>query len=129
MPTYHQHEHEEFPQESHEGYKVKTVIGADAPVELVTDVEMWDVEVNHGAQYQHKVPAGYTLTALAIRGEGTWSESNASKPPVPFQHQDFIVAGYDSDNVVEIMNTGEAALRLILIKVPTTVNYPLYMKR
>ncbi len=42
-PTYRQYEHEEFPQVSHEaGYKVKTVIGADAPILLVDEIEMYE---------------------------------------------------------------------------------------
>jgi redox-sensitive bicupin YhaK (pirin superfamily) len=129
-PTYRQYEHEDFPQQSHTaGYIVKTIIGADAPIQLVADIEMWDVEVNRGSHYQHKVAAGYTLTALAIRGEGTWVESGASKQPVHFHHKDFIIAATDSETEVEIMNSNEEMMRLILIKVPTTVSYPLYNKR
>lgn len=129
-PTYRQHEHEDFPQESHAaGYRVKTVIGPGSPVQLVTDIELWDVEVNSGAQYQHQVPAGYTLTALAIRGQGTWGEAGESKQPAPFHHKDFILAPADSETVVEVTNTDEGIMRLLLIKVPTTVNYPLFPKR
>ncbi|AJY75354.1 pirin family protein [Paenibacillus beijingensis] len=129
-PTYRQYEHEDFPQESHAaGYSVKTIMGTGAPIQLVADIEMWDVEVNSGAQYRHQVPAGYTLTALAIRGQGTWGESGASKPPVPFQHKDFILAAAESETVIEMTNPGEEIMRLILIKVPTTVSYPLYPKR
>jgi redox-sensitive bicupin YhaK (pirin superfamily) len=129
-PTYHQYEHKEFPQVSHAaGYKVKTVIGTDAPVQLVTDIEMWDVEVNSGSQYQHKIDAGYSLTALVIRGQGTWGESGTSKQPVQFHHKDFILAAAESETEVAITNSDEEIMRLILIKVPTTVPYPLYRKR
>ncbi|MFD0694339.1 pirin family protein [Paenibacillus sp. GCM10027628] len=129
-PTYHQYEHEDFPQESDEaGYSVKTIIGTDAPIRLVADVEMWDVEINNGAHYQHKVAAGYTLTALVIRGQGTWVESGSSKQPVQFHHKDFIIAAAESETSVEFTNSNENKMRLILIKVPTTVSYPLYRKR
>ncbi|MFB5677367.1 pirin family protein [Paenibacillus terreus] len=130
QPVYHQYEHADFPQQSHAaGYKVKTVIGSGAPIELVADAEMWDVEVSEGTKYEHTVPAGYTLTALAIRGQGVWGEAGAAKHPLPFHHQDFIVGYADSDTTVEITNSNEGILRLILIKVPTTVSYPLQPKR
>jgi redox-sensitive bicupin YhaK (pirin superfamily) len=130
QPTYRQYEHENFPQESNDaGYTVKTVIGSGAPIELVTDVRMWDVEVNNGSTYQQKVAAGYTLTALAIRGQGTWAESGASKYPVDFHHKDFIIGAAAVDTVFEITSTGDGNMRLILIEVPTTVDYPLYHKR
>jgi redox-sensitive bicupin YhaK (pirin superfamily) len=130
QPTYHQYEHEDFPQVSNDaGNTVKTVIGSEAPVELVTDVKMWDVEVKSGATYQQKVAAGYTLTALAIRGQGTWSETGAAKHPLDFQHKDFIIGAATDDAEFEITSTGEGNLRLILIEVPTTVEYPLYHKR
>ncbi|CAK4823912.1 unnamed protein product [Aphanomyces euteiches] len=129
QPTYRQHEHEDFPQASNEaGYTVKTVIGSGAPVELVTDVKMWDVEVNNGSTYQQKVAAGYTLTALAIRGQGTWAESGEAKQPLDFHHKDFIIGAAAADTEFVITSTGEGSLRLILIEVPTTVDYPLYHK-
>jgi redox-sensitive bicupin YhaK (pirin superfamily) len=130
QPTYRQHEHEDFPLESSPaGYRVKTVIGPGAPIQLVTDIKMWDVEVNSGTLYKHKVSKEYTLTALAIRGQGTWAESGAEKEPVHFHHKDFIVAGAITETEVEIVNTDECIMRLILIEVPSTVSYPLYHKR
>jgi len=128
-PTYRQHEHGEFPIERHaEGFQVKTVIGSNAPIKLVADIRMWDVEVISEAQYQHHISAGYTLTALAIRGQGTWSSSEQSRQPVQFQHKDFIIGAAQNQTMVDIVNTGEDLLRLILIEVPTEVNYPLYRK-
>ncbi|MFM9281102.1 pirin family protein [Paenibacillus jiagnxiensis] len=130
QPAYHQYEHADFPLESYEaGYNAKTVIGSGSPIELVADAEVWDVEVSAEAKYEHIVPAGYTLTALAIRGDGAWGEAGAAKQPIPFHHKDFIVGYADSDTTVEITNPNKGILRLILIKVPTTVSYPLQPKR
>jgi len=129
-PTYWQYEHEDFPIESQlEGRKVKTVIGANAPIQLVADIKMWDVELNSGVQHKHKLPADYTLTALAIRGNGTCVESGDSKQSVPFDHKDFILASTKEQTEIEFMNTADELLRLILIEVPTSVNYSLYPKR
>jgi redox-sensitive bicupin YhaK (pirin superfamily) len=130
QPTYRQHEHEDFPIESHAaGYQVKTVIGSGAPVELVTDIKMWDVAVNNGSTYKQKVASGYTLTALAIRGQGTWAESDIAKHPIDFHHKDFIIGAATEDTEFEITSSGDGDLRLILIEVPTNVSYPLYHKR
>ncbi|MDT3428603.1 redox-sensitive bicupin YhaK (pirin superfamily) [Paenibacillus forsythiae] len=130
-PTYRQYQHEDFPQEvTAGGVSVKTVIGPGAPVQLVADSEMWDVEIGAGARYVQKVPAGYTLTALAIRGQGTWAEPGSPEESVSFQHKDFIKKAVEADAEVEIMNSSDQdMLRLIMIKVPTKVDYPLYPKR
>lgn len=129
-PTYRQFEHQDFPLESHEsGYRVKTVIGQDAPVQLVTEAAMWDVEINSGARYPFKVAKGYTITALVIRGEGDWTILGAEEKTTSFHHKDFVVAAADKETEVEIHNTGEQPARLILIQLPTTVDYRLYHKR
>jgi len=126
QPTYAQFEHEQFPIVSGDGYVVKTVIGTDAPVELVTDVQMWDVEIEPGKTFQHTIPAGKSLTALAIRGGGELSGMDSSTQS--FHNKDFIVMR--ADHVTDAAFTAvEENLRLILIEVPTEVPYPLYRKR
>jgi len=130
-PTYRQYGHDDFPlaSENGAGYSVKTVIGSGAPVQLVADAKMWDVEIASGASYRQLAPEGYSLAALAIRGEGTWGTADGSREETAFRHRDFIVAAARTDTEVEIANTGEDALRLILIQVPTAVSYELYRKR
>lgn len=129
MPTYRQHEHEDFPSESRpEGALVKTVIGSGSPVQLVVDADMRDVEIEGGGRYRHPVQAGHTLTALLIRGQGEWF-SGPSAEPVHMNHKDFVLAPADADTEVEIRNPGQEKLRMILIQVPTVVDYPLYPKR
>jgi len=130
-PTYRQFEHGDFPQAYDEaaGYSVKTVIGRDAPVQLVADAMMWDVEIASGASYRHQAVEGYTLAALAIREEGTWGTADGLQARTAFRHRDFIVAAARTDTEAEIANTGETALRLILIQVPTAVGYELLRKR
>lgn len=129
-PTYRQYEHGDFPREqSAEGVTVKTVIGAGAPVQLVADAQMWDVEIRSGARYRHSLPEGYSLAVLAIRGEGTLGEAGSPKEPAAFRHRDFIATAGDAAAEVEVGNPNADPLRLIVIQVPTTVKYPLYPKR
>lgn len=125
QPTYRQYEHPVFPTQAGSGTQVKTVIGEGAPVELVADAKMWDVEVEAGAHYTHTTAAGHTLTALAIRGHGTWMNAGEAQG-VDFNHKDFILGAVDLDTEVVLRNTGEELMRLILIEVPTTVDYPFY---
>ncbi|WJH35907.1 pirin family protein [Paenibacillus sp. CC-CFT747] len=127
-PTYRQYEHEEFPLENAGAYTVKTVIGPGAPIELVADVEVYDVEIQPGAVYTHPVPAGYTLTALAIRGQGTWTEADSDREPTVFHTRDFLTSPAASETAASFTNTEEEPLRLALILVPTTVPYALFPK-
>lgn len=130
-PTYNQYDHEQFPSDSTDGVTVKTVIGEDSPVELVADVRMWDVELAAGAEYSHTLPAGRTLAALAIRGQGSWSETEAGEAQTgtDFHHRDFTVLEADSEQAVLLKLNSAQGLRIVLIEVPTTVDYPLYQKR
>ncbi|REK71624.1 pirin family protein [Paenibacillus paeoniae] len=129
-PTYNQYEHEQFPEESGDGYLKKTVIGDGSPLSITVDARMWDVVVDAGRSYSHPVSGGRALTALAIRGGGTWLEGEGmGSQATPFNPKDFIVARADDDHDVTIKAGEDAPLRLILIDVPTTVDYPLYPKR
>lgn len=119
-PTYTQYEHEDFPVSAESGYEEKTVIGDGAPVELVADIKMWDLKVKRGETYRHRVPAGYSLAALAIRGEGMWNESS-------FQERDFTVMHAELET--EAVLQTEDGLRMIIIEVPTKTGYRLLPKR
>ncbi|MCZ8513919.1 pirin family protein [Paenibacillus filicis] len=125
QPTYSQFEHEAFPITSGEGYTVKTVIGGEAPIKLVAEARMWDVEVGSGGRFTHTIPAGHTLTALAIRGDAAWHAGDAV---TAFPHKSFALLRADQDTEVTLEGSPEAA-RVILIEVPTKVDYPLYPKR
>ncbi|UUZ82740.1 pirin family protein [Paenibacillus sp. P26] len=128
-PTYRGYEHEAFPLETGEGYTRKTVIGEGAPVRLVAEARMWDVEVSAGGTFRHTIAAGHTLTALAIRGGGTWSGTDEHTASTAFQHKDFMLLRADQDTDVKLEATGEESLRVILIEVPTVTDYPLIPKR
>ncbi|WP_308638034.1 pirin family protein [Paenibacillus silvisoli] len=129
QPTYSQYEHEEFPSEKGNGYTKKTVIGYGSPISITADARMWDVEVEPGAQFTHPIEGNRTLTALAIRGDGSWTYAAPDSKTTAFKHKDFILARADEAQEAVIAASGDAPLRLILIDVPSTVDYPLYPKR
>ncbi|WP_090580678.1 pirin family protein [Paenibacillus sp. OV219] len=128
-PTYNQYEHEEFPIAKGEGFTKKTVMGYGSPISIVADAQMWDVELEAGATFNQAIEAGRTLTALAIRGDGSWTYASQAGKDTTFNHKDFIVARADQAEEAIITATGDTPLRLILIDVPSTVDYPLYPKR
>ncbi|MBO7747671.1 pirin family protein [Paenibacillus sp. MWE-103] len=128
-PTYHQYEHEDFPIRAGEGFTQKTVIGEGSPIAIVADARMWDVELAPGAVYRHSVEDGRTLTALAIRGDGTWSYEGQPDNRTDVKHKDFVLVRADRSDEIVLSAKPDAPLRLILIDVPTSVDYALYPKR
>lgn len=125
-PTYNQYEHEAFPLVVQNGYQVKTVIGEGAPIHLVADVKMWDIRVKPGMVYNHTIPAGYSVAALAIRGDGAWQEKETT---ASFQQKDFITLSTEVETEAALQAGTERELQIILIQVPTETDYPLYPKR
>jgi redox-sensitive bicupin YhaK (pirin superfamily) len=123
-PTYRQYDHHDFPRTEDENGSVKTVIGEGAPIELVADALMWDIEVRAGRSYRHSIPAGRTAAVLAIRGEGTLHSEGDE--PVSFRNRDFLVLSADREEAVTLQNEADSTLRLIVIEVPTDPGYPVY---
>ncbi|RXZ82566.1 pirin [Paenibacillaceae bacterium] len=128
-PTYNQYEHEQFPLVQTEGYQAKTVIGEGAPIKLTAEVRMWDVQIQPGGSYVHTLQQGYILAALAIRGQGFWTESDEHAHKVSYQHKDFIVGRADTNTEIVLSAHEGESTRLLLIEVPEQVDYPLYRKR
>lgn len=126
-PTYNEYSHGDFPIHDEDGVSIKTVIGEGSPVELVTDVSMWDIEIPQGKEYQHTIKPGHTLCALAIRGGGEWTVAEEAK--YPFEHKDFTtIQSEDGVATTLLCRSTDETLRLIAIETPTKVDYPLYRK-
>lgn len=125
-PTYNQYDHNDFPIVEKQGVQIKEVLGEQSPVDLVVDVKMWDVTLSAGSSYQHSISNGRTLSSLAIRGDGLCSTADQTKEAIAFQHKDFILLAAEKENTVSFQATDDEKLRLILIDVPTEVDYPLY---
>ena len=126
-PTYAEHHHNDFPIHEQDGVVVKTLIGEDAPVTLVAKATMHDVTIAPGASYRRKLAAGQSLAAVAVRGTGIW-HVDASAEPVAVAAQDFTVVRADADAVLTATAGPTEPLRLVLIEVPSAVDYPLYPK-
>lgn len=123
-PTYSQYEHQEFPLIEKDGVTIKTVLGGDSPMKIVTDASMWDIFLSSNSQYIHHLAKNRALAILAIRGDGQISlqDERAS-----YAHKDFIVVRADVDEEVVIRAQDKDA-RIYIIEVPENVDYPLYNK-
>lgn len=126
-PTYSLFKHEQFTQTLRDGVNVKTILGEGSPIlNLVTDARMFDVEVEPGASYVHRLLPNRTLAGLAIRGDGGSFETSGQEP-VTFKNKDFAIIQGEQEGEVSIRADGEK-LRIFLIEIPTEVEYPLYKK-
>jgi redox-sensitive bicupin YhaK (pirin superfamily) len=124
-PTYDQYEPEAFPTTNQNGLQIKTVIGENSPINLVTDVKMWDVKLTPNNNYKHTIPTGCTLATLALRGDGVWEDEDSHA----FHHKDFILIEAESEREVTLKAGASQELRMIMIEVPTKPDYQLYPKR
>ncbi|RLL40133.1 pirin [Oceanobacillus piezotolerans] len=124
-PTYSQFESSDFPEVNENGVSIKTILGNDAPIEIVADAKMWDVNIPKGKTYTHTLPANRTLAGLVIRGEGSLIlDTNDTSH---FNHKDFFIV--QSEKISEVViRTLEKDLRVFFIEVPIEVDYPLYRK-
>jgi quercetin 2,3-dioxygenase len=114
------------------GVRIKRVVGPQAPIRLVTDAEMVDIDIAAGQSWSHSLPDGYALAAVVVSGRGTarpqrqadgGPSSNAS-----LETGDFSVVTTDGTESVEFHADPGESLRLVAIRVPAEVEYPLYRK-
>ncbi len=121
-PTYRKYVHEDFSIVSENGVTVKTILGEHSPINIVTDAKMYDVQIANGATYAYLLSPNRTLAGLAIRGDGVIEGQEVS-----FENKDFVIIQSEKDETITIQSKGEE-LRMLLIEIPTQVDYPLYRK-
>ncbi|MEW9672766.1 pirin family protein [Ammoniphilus sp. 3BR4] len=122
-PTYSIYAHEDFPITSENGVMVKTILGEHSPINIVTDAKMFDVQIADGAIYKYALSPNRTLAGLAIRGDG----GEIEELEVSFENKDFVIIQSEKVETITIQSKGEE-LRMMLIEIPTQVDYPLYRK-
>ncbi len=122
-PTYRKYVHEDFSIVSENGVTVKTILGEHSPITIVTDAQMFDVQIANGASYKYVLSPNRTLAGLAIKGNGGVIEGQE----VSFENKDFVIIQSEKDETIAFQSKGEE-LRMLLIEIPTQVEYPLYRK-
>lgn len=124
-PTYRELHHKDFPITSKDGVTTKVIIGAGGPVSLIAPVKMQEISVLSGQQLVRTLPAGKSLAALVIEGEGSW-DAQAAHQPLPVSAGDLAVIQANAETTLILETNGPNPLRTAIIEVPTTVSYPLY---
>jgi quercetin 2,3-dioxygenase len=128
-PTYNQYDHEDFPVQHAGDVTVKQMIGQDAPIQVVADAKMQDVLIPAGTTYTLSLPAGYAHAAVVVEGSGLVSETGQEDANgTATKMGDFVVTSADTDGSVTYRANADDPFRLVLIQVPTEVDYPLYRK-
>lgn len=125
-PTYHQYEHEQFPNVLQHGVTFKTVIGPGAPIQIETDAKVFDITLEPDSTYIYPLPAGRQLAFLVIRGNGTGqSDGNTA---AALSHKDFVVVQAEAEETLELKGGALQGMRITAIEVPVETPYPLYRK-
>lgn len=125
-PAYFSYADADFPVESGEGWRRKTVIGEGSPIMLTADARFYDLTVSDGQSASVEAGPGRSLAALAIRGDGTLT--NPAGETVRLGHRDFFVAqDDDAPTRLDVRAIG-GDLRLACMDMPIDPGYPLYRK-
>ena len=127
-PTYREFSAETFPTESREGVTIKSVIGEAGPITIKTEAIMKEITISPGHQFTWNLMKNHSLAIVTINGEGLiFEETNGRKDSI--QRKDFAVANANEDSKVTFQANIEGILKLAIIQVPATVDYPLYGER
>lgn len=110
-PEYQEYKSEAFPVVETPDYSVKVLIGrfgnADAPiVDTITDVSYFDVQLNPGKHFQHKLPAENNSFLYIFEGDGQLNRQSISSNTL-------IQLGTE-DNTPEFI-AGEQGARFLLV--------------
>ncbi|MCY9661459.1 pirin family protein [Paenibacillus chondroitinus] len=128
--TYNQYEHEQFPVVQQDGVTVKSVIGGEAPIQLDTDANMFDWNLEPGATFTYSLHSNRQVAFLVIRGQGSSESAADGKGAQAISHKDFVVVQNDkqADELLLLKADDEQGLRIIAIEVPVDPGYALYHK-
>ena len=123
-PAYQQFNHEEFSITENGGVTVKSILGSGSPVSLVADVRMYDLTIGPSEDFTFELPSGRTLAAVTVSGRGTWVDG-AGGGVSEIRDKDFTVLNTAVDEDLTL-RANTTALRLVMIEIPTRVDYSLY---
>ncbi len=124
-PTYREFSAAVFPVQKKAGVTIKSVLGAGAPMTLVTEVSMQDVTIGPGSRYQRTLAPGRSLALVVISGKGVGIDEEYGRKTY-LQEKYFAVVHAPNKGTFSLNAEGEQSLRLAIIEVPSRVDYSLY---
>lgn len=122
-PNYQQIEHEQFPVNVDDGVSIKSVIGYDSPLQIVADIKALDISIEESKVYKRSLKAGYGLAFVTVEGNGKIKSEETEEKII---QKDFAIIKAEEDLELELQPAKGNGLRLFMIEMPTTVDYPLY---
>lgn len=127
-PTYNEHKSADFPTELKDGVTLKTLIGKDSPITLVSDVIMKDISIEQDRQLQYTLGKEKTLAIVVISGKGILFDMQAGAKHY-INRQDFALIHAQQRGYISMQADPNSLLRVATIEVPAQVDYPLYRNR
>ncbi len=123
-PNYAQIENEEFSVESSNGVTVKSVIGNDSPLQIKSDILANDITIGASSNFKVNLEPNTGLAFVVVEGNGKISTEIGEKELV---HKDFIIITASGNSEIVFSPDGDSSnLRIFMIQMPTSVDYPLY---
>lgn len=127
-PTYREFSHEDFPSVEEDGVTVKSVIGESSPVSLKSEAIMKDVTIASGHQFLWDLKSDRSLAVVVIDGEGVVVDEDTGRKD-HINKKDFVRIHAQTEGRICFQATMDGVLRLAIIEVSATVDYPLYRER
>ncbi|ATX82611.1 hypothetical protein Ga0123462_1764 [Mariprofundus ferrinatatus] len=70
-PDYQQLQEREIPENCSDGVTVRTIVGTGSPLELHTEVEYLDIQLQPGSTYRHNIASAFRGFVYAVAGKFT----------------------------------------------------------
>ncbi|MBC8288584.1 MAG: pirin family protein [Nitrospinae bacterium] len=128
QPTYNEYINADFPSQAIDGVTLKTVIGENAPIHLVSDAIMKDISIDQDRHFQYKLDEKKILASVVISGKGILLDMQTGAKNY-ISRQDFALIHARQCGNISMQADPDSLLRLVTIEVPAQVDYPLYRNR
>jgi hypothetical protein len=120
-PIYADYTVDKFPWQQNDGYRIKRIIGNEAPVQLVTEAQFDEVIASPSSRYIFKTQDAFGIL-VAIEGFG---EIGKGTDAVRLSRGDAAYLKLESDEPYRVRGV-DRDFRFAQIIVPARISYPLY---
>ena len=122
VPTYREASDTELPVKVINDVRIKSIIGGDSPIHLVTDVHVAHLTLEANATHTFDNTTDRTNAVVVIDGE---FEIQTHSDELTVRDRDFLLIPEGADTQLHAKSTGG---EVVVVNVPTSVSYPLLDK-
>lgn len=108
-PAYQQVDSDNIPELEIENGKLRIIVGANSPLELLTPVRYLDIILEENAHYTEEIPSGYRGFVYVVSGQASLNQQNASAGDACFYDP-----GVDGEYKIVITANSECRLMVCL---------------